>query len=273
MLIQVNGSSSASNRPLEGRVAVVTGGARGLGAQVALDLAALGADVAVWDAPTWPDAPLGYPLSASDDLERTVRSVEEAGSRSLGVGVDVRDLADVERAVATTVAALGGIDVLVCAAGVRTVATGATMSDEEWDAVVDTNLHGVYHCLRAGLPHLEASGRGKVVVVAAEEGRRGAASLSHYSAAAWGAIGLAKSVAIEEAPYGVAVTVVCPGPMATVMGTPEAAAVAARPTATGGAVAVESVSETVQFAVTRPGLELTGSVLDVSAGLIAFNAS
>lgn len=259
--------------PLAGRVAVVTGGARGLGARVVSDLAALGADVAVWDAPVWPDARLGYPLSGPADLERAVRTVEAAGRRSFGVGVDVRDHADVERAVESTVAALGGIDVLVCAAGVRTVATGASMSDEEWDAVLDTNLHGVYHCLRAGLPHLEASGRGRVVVVAAEEGRRGAASLSHYSAAAWGAIGLAKSVAIEEAAYGVAVTVVCPGPMATAMSTPEAVAVAARPTATGGAVGVESVSETVQFAVTRPGLEFTGSVLDVSAGLIAFNAS
>lgn len=262
-----------SDGPLAGRVAVVTGGARGLGARVALDLAALGADVAVWDAPDWADAPLGYPLAGAADLESSVRAVGETGRRAYSVSVDVRDPTAVEAAVASTVAELGGIDVLVCAAGVRSVATGATMSDEEWDAVVDTNLHGVYHCLRAGLPHLESSGHGKVVVVAAEEGRRGAASLSHYSAAAWGAIGLAKSVAIEEAAYGVAVTVVCPGPMATVMGTPEAEAVAARPTASGGAVSVESVSETVQFAVTRPGLELTGSVLDVTAGLIAFNAS
>lgn len=269
----MNAYSGDRESPLRGRTAVVTGGARGLGAQIALDLAALGADVAVWDAPTWTDAPLDYPLAGSVDLESTVRSVEDAGCRSLAVAVDVRDVAAVERAVERTVEGLGAIDVLVCAAGVRTVAVGATMSDEEWDAVVDTNLHGVYHCLRASLPHLEASGHGKVVVVAAEEGRRGAASLSHYSAAAWGAIGLAKSVAIEEAAFGVAVTVVCPGPMATAMGTPDAAAVTARPTASGEVVPVQSVSETVQFAVTRPGLELTGSVLDVTAGLIAFNAS
>lgn len=273
MLVQVNQSSKGVTGPLAGRVAVVTGGAGGLGRRVAVDLARAGADVAIWDSPAWVDAPLDYRLGDVAALDNAVRAVEETGRRALAVDVDVRDLEAVERAVRRTVDALGGLDALVCAAGVRTVTSAASMTDEEWGAVVDTNLHGVYHCVRAALPHLETSGAGRVVVVAAEEGRRGAAQLSHYSAASWGAIGLAKSVAIEEAEYGVAVTVVCPGPMDTAMATPAAAAAAARPTSTGHAVAVESASDTVVFAVTRPGLELTGSVLDVTAGLIAFNAS
>lgn len=252
---------------------MVTGGAGGLGSRIALDLATAGADVAVWDAPVWADAPLDYPLGDASAVQEVVASVEAAGRRALAVPVDVRDLASVEQAVLSTVDGLGSPDVLVCAAGVRTVSHAITMEDAEWDAVVDTNLHGVYHCIRAALPHLESTGRGRVVVVAAEEGRRGAAAFSHYSAAAWGAIGLAKSVAIEEAPYSVAVTVVAPGPMTTAMATPAASSMAARPTATGESVPVESVSETVMFAVTRPGLELSGSVLDVTAGLIAFNAS
>ncbi len=263
----------SSSEPLARRVAVVTGGAGGLGARIALDLADAGADIAIWDAPAWSDAPVDYPLADAAAMDASVHAVEATGRRALAVAVDVRDLAAVERAVQHTIDRLGSLDVLVCAAGVRTVAPAATMTDEEWAAVVDTNLHGTYHCLRAALPHLESSGAGRVVVVAAEEGRRGAAELSHYSAAAWGAIGLAKSAAIEEAEYGVAVTVVCPGPMDTAMGTTAALAVAARPTSTGRAVTVESVSDTVRFAVTRPGLELTGSVLDVTAGLIAFNAS
>lgn len=258
---------------MTGRTAVVTGGAGGLGARICLDLAEAGADVAVWDVPGWSDAPLDYPLADGDAIITVVREVEATGRRAIAVEVDVRDPAAAERAAELTVEGLGRPDILVCAAGVRTVAPAATMTDEEWDAVVDTNLHGVYHCIRATLPHLESTGTGRIVVVAAEEGRRGAASFSHFSAAAWGAIGLAKSVAIEEAPYGMSVTVVSPGPMATAMATPGAAAVAARPTSTGQSVPVESVSDTVLFAVTRPGLELSGSVLDVTAGLIAFNAS
>lgn len=263
----------APEAPLAGRIAVVTGGAGGLGSRICVDLAEAGADVAIWDVPAWSDSPMDYPLADAEAMSAAVRAVEATGRRALAVTVDVRDPADAERAAELTVEGLGHPDVLVCAAGVRTVASVATMTDEEWDAIVDTNLHGVYHALRAALPHLESTGEGRVVVVAAEEGRRGAAELSHYSAAAWGAIGLAKSVAIEEATYGVAVTVVSPGPMATAMATPGAAAVAARPTATGQTVPVESVSDTVLFAVTRPGLELSGSVLDVTAGLIAFNAS
>ena len=204
-------------RNLAGSVAVVTGGARGVGAAIAAELAGAGADIAIWDAPDWPAAPIGYPLSDVDEMGRSAERVRALGRRAHAVAVDMRSPEAVEAAAAQTLAALGSIDILVCAAGVRSATPVSRMTDEQWDSVIDTNLHGAYHAIRSTLAQLEASGSGRVLIVAAEEGRRGAPGLAHYAAAAWGQIGLAKSLALESAPFGVAVNVVTPGPIATQM--------------------------------------------------------
>ncbi|GAA1510712.1 SDR family NAD(P)-dependent oxidoreductase [Nocardioides humi] len=274
------------------RRVLVTGGARGLGAAVVASFAAGGARVAVWDAPT-PMA-LDYPLSGAAELDAARVAVGPTGHVA---AVDVRDVAQVRSELPATVAALGGLDVVVCAAGVRTAATAATMSDAAWDAVVDTNLHGTYHVLREALIHLEESGRGRIVVVAAEEGRRGAFGLSHYAAAAWAQIGLAKSLAHEVAEHGIAVGVVCPGVMDTAMtsdpaywsvlqaGRDGSLAVAAPDRAEAEHalrvrhpshttyVSVDAVVRAVDQLVAEPGLDRTGAVVDVSAGLAAANTA
>ncbi|MCR1783921.1 SDR family NAD(P)-dependent oxidoreductase [Nocardioides carbamazepini] len=284
----MNGNST----PYDGRRVLVTGGARGLGAAVAASFAAAGARVAVWDAPGAME--LGYPLSGPDELAR-VRGV--LGASGHVASVDVRDVNQVRAALPATVAALGGLDVVVCAAGVRTAATAATMSDAAWDDVVDTNLHGTYHVLREALAHLEGSGRGRIVVIAAEEGRRGAFGLSHYAAAAWAQIGLAKSLAHEVAEHGIAVGVVCPGVMDTAMsddpsywavlqagrdgsqavaGPDRAAAEHAlrvRHPSSATYVDVDAVVRAVEQLVAEPGLDRTGAVIDVSAGLAATNTA
>jgi len=293
----MNGNSVLSDRVdrwLDGRRALVTGGARGLGAAVAEALAAAGATVAVWDAPGWPEAPLAYPLAGPADLQRVVDAL---GEGAYAAAVDVRDVAQVRGEMAATVEALGGLDIVVCAAGLRTAATAAVMTDEAWDAVVDTNLHGTYHVLREAVAHLERSGHGRAVVVAAEEGRRGAYGLSHYAAAAWAQIGLAKSLAHEVAESGVAVSVVCPGPMETAMSDDPAYWATLQAARDGSApvtapdraeaehalrvrhpshqtyVSVAAVVRAVTHLIAEPGLDMTGAVIDVSAGMAATNTA
>ncbi len=276
---------------------MVTGGARGIGAAIAKRLAAAGADIAIWDAPEWTDPPLGYPLSDRGDLREIEGEIRGQGRRAHAIAVDVRDPAAVDAAVAETVSELGAIDILVCAAGVRSAVPASRMTDEQWDSVVDVNLHGTYHCVRSALAHLESSGAGRVVIVASEEGRRGAVGLSHYAAASWGLIGLAKSLALESAQYGLAVNVITPGPVDTAMSrsidywalvqagrtgadpvddvsetSARRALEAAHPSGVAY-VGVESVCDAAMFAIGAEGLDLTGSVLDVSAGLAATNTA
>ncbi|WP_280759211.1 SDR family NAD(P)-dependent oxidoreductase [Prescottella agglutinans] len=275
----------------------MTGGARGIGAAIAVRLASAGADIAIWDAPEWSDPPLDYPLSDQANLRETVAGIRGLGRRAHAIAVDVRDPAAVDAAVVETVSELGAIDILVCAAGIRSGVSAARMTDEQWDSVIDVNLHGTYHSVRSALGHLESSGAGRVVIVAAEEGRRGAAGLSHYSAASWGLIGLAKSLALESAQFGLGVNVITPGPVDTTMsrsldfwglvqagrtgvdpvGDPSEAAArraleAAHPSGSAY-VSIDSVCDAAMFAIGAANLDMTGSVLDVSAGLAATNTA
>ncbi|WP_164877625.1 SDR family NAD(P)-dependent oxidoreductase [Prescottella agglutinans] len=284
-------------RDLEGSIAVVTGGARGIGAAIAMRLASAGADIAIWDAPEWSDPPLDYALSDEGNLRETEAEIRRLGRRVHVIAVDVRDPAAVDAAVAETVSELGAIDTLVCAAGIRSAVPAAEMTDEQWDSVIDVNLHGTYHCVRSALGCLESSGTGRVVIVAAEEGRRGAAGLSHYAAAAWGLIGLAKSLALESAQFGLGVNVITPGPVDTAMSRSlgywalvQAGRAGGNPVGDVGEtsarraleaihpsgaayVSIESVCDAAMFAIGSTNLDMTGSVLDVSAGLAATNTA
>ncbi len=283
--------------PLSGRRAVVTGGARGLGAAIASALVDGGAAVVVWDAPEWTDCPAAYPLATAETLTTLIGSLSDRGATATGIGVDVRRPEQVQRAMRESIEVLGGVDLLVCAAGVRTSVLAATMTDQEWDAVVDANLHGTYHVLREAVRHLEDSGRGRAVVIAADEGRRGSYAHSHYAAAAWAQIGLAKSLALEVAESGTAVSVVCPGPLDTEMTTDPAYWAAVQAGRDGRAAVTtadreeaehqlrvrhpssrayadqEAVVRAVLHLLAEPGLDLTGAVLDVSAGLAATNTA
>jgi len=204
---------------LEGRVAVVTGGARGQGRAHALALAAAGCDVAVWDiadpaaAPTVP-----YPLSARADLDETVRLVEgTTGQRCLPVVADVRRTGDVDAAVAATRAALGRIDILVANAGVCSFAPVGEISDEMWDEMIATDLTGVFKPVRAVIPLMTEQRAGRIIATASMAGRMGMPNLAHYVAAKWGVIGFIKSVALEVAAHGITANVVCPATVDTDM--------------------------------------------------------
>ncbi|MEZ5077616.1 MAG: SDR family oxidoreductase [Solirubrobacterales bacterium] len=271
----------------EGRVALVTGGGRGVGAATALALAEGGADVALLDAPPALQSP-SYPLTDAEQLEAVAEQVRARGRRAAAIPTDVRDHGAVKAAFAAA-AQLGPVELLVVCAGVRSVAAVGEMTDAQWDETVDVNLHGAYHALRVAVPEMIAGDGGRIVVVCGDEGRRGAPLLSHQAAAAWGAIGLAKSVAIETADAGIAVNVVCTTPLDTTMfRTPESWQQAAGEAGAGeeeaahalrvrhprseAYVPVERVVETALFLLGRPGEELTGSVVDVAMGLSALNS-
>jgi NAD(P)-dependent dehydrogenase (short-subunit alcohol dehydrogenase family) len=272
----------------EGAVALVTGGARGVGAACAAELAARGADVALLDVPGELATP-SYPLAGDAELEASAAAVGAHGRRCLPLRADVRDHGAVRDAVGTVGAELGPIRLLVHAAGIRTVAPVAAMSDAQWAETVDVNLNGTYHVLREVVPTMIAADGGRAVVVCGDEGRRGAARLSHQAAAAWGQIGLAKSVAVETADAGVAVNVVTTTPLDTTMwGVPESWAQAAgadsadaeeaahalrvRHPRSAAFVPLERVVDAVLYLLGQPGEELTGSVLDVTNGLAALNS-
>jgi NAD(P)-dependent dehydrogenase (short-subunit alcohol dehydrogenase family) len=198
---------------LNGKTALVTGGARGFGRAIAHRLAEEGVDVAVADLGERGSDPARN-LSGAEELGRTVEEVRARGTRGIGISADVTSASDCERMAETAVRELGGIDVLVANAGVATLGRTWELSEEEWDFVVGVCLKGVWLTLRACVPHMIAAGRGRIVVVASRNGLRVEAGYGHYNAAKAGAIQLAKTLALELGPYEIGVNAICPTQMA-----------------------------------------------------------
>lgn len=258
---------------LDGRVALITGGARGQGRAHAVALAAEGANVVVADAPG-PMADLTYPLGTEDDLRETAKLVEESGRRCLPIAVDVRDSAQVDAAVEQTVADLGGLDIVVANAGIVSTGPLEQVSDQMWQQLIDTNLTGVFHTLRAVIPVMRRQRFGRIVVTSSMGGRMGIPDLAAYNATKWGIIGLAKSVALEVAKEGITVNVICPTTTQTPMVQPAGGddvpddlvrrMMRANPIPQPW-LQPEDVSRGVVYLVTDPGV-ITGSVLEVGLG-------
>jgi len=257
---------------LDGRVAFITGGARGQGRAHALALAAEGADVVVADAPR--PMNLTYPLGTEDDLRITAKELEELGGRCLPIVMDVRDAAAVNAAVEETVSSLGSLDILVANAGVVSTGPLEEVTDEIWHQLVDTNLTGVFHTLRAAIPVMRRQRFGRIVVTSSMGGRMGIPELGAYNATKWGIIGLAKSVALEVAKEGITVNVICPTTVHTPMVQPVGAddvpddlvrrMMRANPIPQPW-IEPEDVSRGLLYLVTDPGV-VTGSVLEIALG-------
>jgi NAD(P)-dependent dehydrogenase (short-subunit alcohol dehydrogenase family) len=142
---------------LDGRVALITGGARGQGRSHALALAAEGAEIVVCDIAA--DVPvLGYPMGTEDQLAETVKLVESYDRRALGLRVDARDTAQVQTAVDRTMDQFGRIDILLANHGIVDFSTVENTTDEAWNTIVDTNLTGIFKSIRAVLPHMREAG-------------------------------------------------------------------------------------------------------------------
>lgn len=257
---------------LDGRVAFITGGARGQGRAHALALAAEGATIAIADAPR--PMNLTYPLGTEDDLRRTAKEVEELGGACIPIVVDVRDREAVDAAVEDTVSRLGSLDIVVANAGVVSTGPLDEVTDETWQQLIDTNLTGTFHTLRAAIPVMRRQRFGRIVVTSSMGGRMGIPDLAAYNATKWGVIGLAKSVALEVAKEGITVNVICPTTVQTPMVQPEGVdgvpdelvrrMMKANPIPQPW-IAPEDVSRGLLYLVTDPGV-VTGSVLEISLG-------
>ncbi|TQM04276.1 SDR family oxidoreductase [Pseudonocardia kunmingensis] len=195
---------------LTGQVALVTGAARGQGRSHCLALAEAGADVAALDVCRDLEVPR-YPLGTRAELDEVVAEVERRGRRAVPLVADVRDPDEVAAALAAVEAELGRLDVLVNNAAVVTSAPFWELSEQQWSAVVDTNLSGVWRTTRAAVGLLRRAPRGRIVNIASTGGVRALPEFAHYVAAKHGVVGLTRAMAIELASGGVTVNAILPG--------------------------------------------------------------
>jgi SDR family mycofactocin-dependent oxidoreductase len=202
---------------LTGKVALITGAARGQGRSHAVTMAAEGADIIAIDR-CGPIDSVPYELPTPDDLAETAAEVEKLDRRVITAQVDVRDMNALSAAVDSAVSELGRLDVVSVNAGICTLAPALEMSQAVWSEMLDINLTGAWLTARASVPHIQAGGRGgSVVFTSSDAGFRGQANLAHYVASKHGVLGLMKSLAIEVAPDKIRVNAVCPGNVDTPM--------------------------------------------------------
>jgi (+)-trans-carveol dehydrogenase len=201
---------------LEGRVAFVTGAARGVGRSVVVRMAQEGADIIAVDIAAQIDT-VPYPMARPEDLAETVRQVEALGRRIVAVQADVRDYASLEVALAGGVAELGRLDVVSANAGIFSAGPLEGLSDQTWQDMFDVNVTGVWHAAKAAIPHIRAGGRGGAMILTSSvNGMKPSLGLGHYVAAKHAVVGLMRTLALELAPEMIRVNSVHP----TVVDTP-----------------------------------------------------
>lgn len=270
---------SADGSDLEGRVALVTGAARGMGRSHAVALARAGADVVLVDACA-PMPSAAYPMAGEEDLAETADLVRATGRTASAHVADVRDFGALERIVAD----LDRLDIAIANAGVSRMGTIDAEDPALYQEVVDVNLVGTFHTFRAAAPRMVAARWGRLVAVSSMMGRAANPTLSAYCSSKWGVIGLVKAAAYDLGAHGVTVNAVAPGNIATPMVlndhmyrmmrpdldepgpddmAPVMAGLHAQPVPW---LAPEEVTRAVMYLVDPAAEHITGTVMDVSAG-------
>ena len=202
---------TAAQGPLEGRVAFVTGAARGQGRAHAVRLANEGADIIAIDICGPVSDTITYPMPTSEDLAETVRAVEATGRKVLAREVDIRDLAAQQQVVADGVEQFGRLDILVANAGVLSWGRMFEMSEEQWDTVIDVNLSGTWRTMRAAVPAMiEAGNGGSIIIVSSSAGTKATPGNGHYSASKHGLVAITNALAIEVGEFGIRVNSIHP---------------------------------------------------------------
>ncbi|WP_328395891.1 SDR family oxidoreductase [Nocardia sp. NBC_00416] len=243
------------DRAARRRVAVVTGGGRGIGAAISRRLAADGFAVAV-----------NYSSSARD-AQQLAEEINATGGRATAIRADVADAAQATELITATTAALGAPTVLVNNAGMNLAGSARKQSPRDWDRVIGVNLSGAFYCTHAALPEMYEIGWGRIVFVSSPSGgRRPAPGMSAYAAAKAGLVGMTRTMALEVARRGITVNTVMPGFVDTdiiASGGPGAARDLA---ASWPRIPAESVAATVAFLVSEEGGHISGEEVGVWLG-------
>ncbi len=264
------------------RSALITGGARGQGREIALRLARDGMDILLIDRAS-DLATVPYPLATADDLERTVDEVRALGGTCLGVVADVRDAAAIADAVALGIRTFGGIDVAISAAGVISYGSSWELTEQAWATVLGVNLTGPWLVARAIAPHWIERQAGCFVAIASVAAVEGGEGYAHYAASKHGLVGLVRAIALELGPHGVRANAVLPGPVDTIVNDNPVARdrIVGRDGATRaeylqatrnwhllrrGPLPPSAIASAVAWLVSDEAREVTGALIPVDAG-------
>jgi SDR family mycofactocin-dependent oxidoreductase len=221
---------------LQGKVAFITGAARGQGRAHAVRLASEGADIVALDL-AGPLPGVHYPSATPADLDRTVELVEAQGRRVLSHRGDVRDLADMQAFVSSAVAELGGLDIVVANAGICVPSTWDAVTPEMFKNTMDINVTGVWNTVMATAPHLIERGGGSVVLVSSYAGKKIQPFMVHYTTSKHAVTGMTRAFAAELGKHKIRVNSVHPGAVNSPMGSAEMIEALTRAAATNPALA------------------------------------
>ena len=214
---ETTNTSVPGDLPLTSKVAVVTVGARGIGRAIAVELARQGADVAIADVPG--SLPVvHYAQSTQAVMDETIQSIEAQGRRGLGIQTDVRDEESIRALMSRIESELGGLDIAVNNAAVNIPATPLhEIPTEGYDAVMNTNLRGLWLSMKYEIPLMLKRGKGSIINISSDQGQSAGQNISAYIASKHGVIGATRAAAMDYGGQGIRVNCVAPGPTDTAM--------------------------------------------------------
>lgn len=247
---------------LAGRVAVITGGSRGIGRAVAERLAIMGANVVV-----------NY-VSDQAAAEDVVRTAQGRGADAIAVQGNVADLNDAEQLIERTIIRFGRVDILICNAGIWEGAPIDEMSESLWNRTMDINLKGTWTVCRVAIPYMKKQRFGRIVIVSSTAGQRGEANYSNYAASKGGQIAFTKALSTELGAFGINVNSVAPGWVDTEMSgaalsnDSERRATIAAEIPVGRIATADDIAGPIVFLASEWARHITGEILNVNGGSV-----